>query len=420
MLSSRQLVFAGLMAAAAMTATSARADDAPPSPLTADELRALEQSLGADANQTAPAAVSDGAAPAAARHGIAPVATPAPQSMNPDLAFVFDGALAYFSDDEPLQLGGHDPRRTGFTFQQLELAIGAAVDPYFRFDGYIVFAQFGVEVEEAYGTTLALPHGLQARGGQFLTRFGRQNPTHPHVWSFADQPLVLGKFFGGEGSRGLGAELSWLAPLPWYVELVASATDAGGACCARSFLGGDELPARGPRDLLYTGALKQFFALSPSLSLLVGLSAQWGPNASGGGNRSEIYGGDLTLKWRPPSSPSRAAVIFQAEAMLRSRQIPHGRLQDHGGYAHLVWQMTPRWEIGGRLEYVSGVVDDPLDPAWARARDRAGVQVTFYPSHFSRLRLQATRDRPRWRDDAVFAAILNVEWVTGAHGAHAF
>ena len=70
-----------------------------------------------------------------------------------------------------------------------------------------------------YGTEYAaplLPHSLQARAGQFLTRFGRLNPTHPHTWDLVDQPFALGRVFGSEGNRGAGVELSWLTPLSWY------------------------------------------------------------------------------------------------------------------------------------------------------------------------------------------------------------
>jgi hypothetical protein len=107
-------------------------------------------------------------------------------SFNPDLSFIFDMAAAAFSDEDHLQTGGHDPTRTGFNLQQLELAVGAAVDPYFRFDSNIVLTLEEIEIEEAYGTTLDLPGGLQARLGQFLTRFGRLNPTHPHTWCGSD------------------------------------------------------------------------------------------------------------------------------------------------------------------------------------------------------------------------------------------
>lgn len=374
----------------------------------AEELRQLEAGLAADA--------ADPPAQPPPASGVARFF----QSMNPELALSLDVALAVFSVRDPIAGGGHDPAGTGFTFQQLELATGANVGPYFRLDANLVFSQFGVEVEEAYGTTLALPGGLQARAGQFLTRFGRQNATHVHSWSFVDQPLVFGKFFGGESSRGLGLELSWLTPLPWFVELVASAGQADGACCARSFYGADNPGVDGLEDFLYTLALKQFFPLSSDLGLSLGLSAQLGPNTTGHSNRTDIYGLDIYLRWRPTDSTRRTALSLQIEALFRGRQVPHGVLQDGGGYAQLVWNIVPEWEVGGRYEVVSGLSDDPLDPEWSGLRHRGSLQGTWYPSHFSRIRLQGGLDAPSWRAEPIWSAVLSLELLIGAHGAHKY
>jgi hypothetical protein len=109
-------------------------------------------------------------------------------SFNPDISFIADFALAAFNHDDNLQQGGHDPTENGFNLQALEMAVSADVDPYFKFNSNIVFGTDGVELEEAYATTLSLPASLQVRAGQFLTRFGRINPTHPHAWDFWDQP----------------------------------------------------------------------------------------------------------------------------------------------------------------------------------------------------------------------------------------
>ncbi|HEY0706443.1 MAG TPA: zinc-regulated TonB-dependent outer membrane receptor, partial [Polyangia bacterium] len=168
----------------------------PPVPST-DDLAAIEQSLAADAASKADHATAQGG------QGPAPAAQPGP-ALNPDLSVILNAALAGFSEDEPRQDGGHDPAKSGFTLQQLELSLGKAVDPYFRFDASIVFSPFGVEVEEAFATAVALPGSLQLRAGQFLTRFGRHNPTHLHAWEFLDQPFVWSRVFGGEGNRGAG------------------------------------------------------------------------------------------------------------------------------------------------------------------------------------------------------------------------
>jgi hypothetical protein len=389
---------------------------APAAPVSEAELRALTEALGADAQAVQAGSAS---APAAASGGTKPAAPAASGNTGGlDLALILDVAGAWFSDDEPLQAGGHDPNHTGFTFQQLELSAGANVDPFFRFDTNIVFGLFGVEVEEAYGSTLALPGNLQVRAGQFLTRFGRLNGTHPHAWSFADQPLVNGRYFGSEGSRGLGAELSWLSPLPWYVELVGSATEAAGECCARSFYGGDDLGVDGVGDLLYTTALKQFFPFTGSASLLWGLSAQFGPNASGNGNRTEIYGTDLYLRFRPVDSSERRAFSWQTEVMHRRRQVPHDVLTDLGGYTQVVANWSPDWETGLRAERVLPLDGD--DPELAESEAKYAAAVTWHPSHFSRLRLQTSVADRGGGSDLIYGALLALELVTGTHGAHAF
>lgn len=340
--------------------------------------------------------------------------------MNPDMALILDTALAAFSVDEPLQGGGHDPTRSGFNFQQLELSIRSNVDPYFRFDANLVFSPFGVEVEEAYASTLSLPLGLKARAGQFLTRLGRLNGTHPHAWSFVDQPIVLSKFVGGEGNRGLGAELAWLTPLPWYSELFFSANNADGECCARSYYGADDLGVHSPADLMLTGAFKQFFTLGDDLGILWGLSTQLGPNPSGQGNHSALVGTDLYLKYQPGKSIRRSSLALTLELLQRSRQLPGVLLIDYGGYLQLVWQATPHLETGIRAERVTGLEADPLDPDWTTARSRYSAQVTWKPSHFSRLRLQGSVDWPEWLESPVYAGILALEVTAGAHGAHEF
>lgn len=343
----------------------------------------------------------------------------APRITAPDIAAILDVAFAWFSEDPP-EGGAHDPSTNGFNFQQLELALTQNIDPFFKFDANLVFSPFGVEVEEAYATTLSLPAGLQVRAGQMLTRFGRFNPTHPHSWQFATQVLTVQKMFGGEGNRGLGVELSWLAPLPWFVEFVGSATEARGDCCARSFLGADSSPLRSPADLQLTGAIKQFFPFGRHWSLAWGLSTALGPNATGNQNRTAIWGTDFYLRYRPTGSVHRASVSLEIEALLRRRQVPRDVLQDMGGYAQLVWQFRRQWATGARYEVVTGVEGDPVDPEWTRSRRRASAQLTFTPSHFSRIRLQGSHDQSGSGAPDSWSGILALEVVAGAHGSHTF
>lgn len=347
--------------------------------------------------------------------------------MNPDLALLADFAAAWFSDEDHRQTGGHDPARTGFNLQALELNARSAVDPYFRFDATVVFGEEEVELEEVYATTLDLPLGLQARFGQFLTRFGRINPSHAHAWDFADQPFAIGRVFGEEGSRGLGAELSWLVPLPWYAELVGSVTNATGEGSARSFYGASDAAVESPADLLYVAALKQFFDLHANWSLLWGVSGAFGPNANGSGDRTAVYGSDLYLKFRPITEQSHVALSWQTEVLHRRRQLPPGELLwDVSGYSQLALRFARRW--GSALRYELGtpaydlggnVAIDPLDPEWTKTRHRASASLTHWPSEFSRFRLQGSRDMGG-AGDPIWAVFMTAALVVGAHGAHTF
>jgi hypothetical protein len=415
---------AGTPPADAGTPPAEAASEAEPS---ADDLAEIQKALGAD--QAAAESSPTGAAPAS---DSGTQASPARVSVAPnnqwlDLSLVLDMALAAFTAEEPLQTGGHDPNTNGFNFQQLELSIRSVVDPYFRFDSNIVFALAGVEIEEAYVTSLDLPANLQVRAGRFLTRFGRINPTHPHAWDFADQPISIGRVFGAEGNGGLGLEVSWLSPLPWYVELVGSTTDASGEGSARSFLGGGGGGVVSPLDFQFTGAVKQFFPLSDDLSLLWGLSSATGPNASGYRNYTNVFGTDIYLKYRPTTAASYTTLSLQAELIYRRRQIPDDVLSDYNGYAQVLWRFAKRWATAARYEFGTAARDqagriasDPLDPDWTDTRQRISANVTFWPTEFSRLRLQGATDRAAWRDEADYSVFLTLEAVMGAHGAHAF
>lgn len=381
----------------------------------AEDLAEIQRALGADKAQiekTQPPPPPPTAAPSAVSRAI--------QSLNPSLSFIGDFALAAFSKAQNLEQGGHDPNTSGFNLQALELAATADVDPYFRFATNIVFGRDGVEIEEAYATTTSLPGSLQLRAGQFLTRFGRINPTHPHQWDFVDQPFVITKMMGADGNRGVGAELSWLTPLPWYVEVVLSSTMAVGACCARSFYADDDLGVKGPQDLETMLALKQFFPLSDDWSLSIGTSGAVGPNPTKKGAESFLLGGDLYLKYRPITRQSFTIVSLQAEAITRRRETPTGTLADTGMYAQLLWRFAQRWTTGARYEFGSGTPGDYLDPYWTSARHRAAAALTFFPTEFSRIRLQGNVDVPTFLPNPIYEGFLALEISAGAHGAHAF
>src|SRR5687768_8188844 len=356
------------------------------------------------------------------------------------------------------QLGGHDPNQRGFTVQGVEATFTGAVDPYFRGMANVLFSidaggESFLELEEAYLETISLPGNLQVRGGQFLTEFGRHNPTHPHAWAFVDAPLVNARFLGPDGLRNPGARVSWLMPTPFYSELSLAVQNSHGETAA-SFRssghvhGGEEEEEEVPfafrhpdndrglkrvDDLLFAPRYAMSFDLTDAQTLLLGASAAFGPNSrggdAGGDTDTQIYGLDFTWKWKPIRHQAGFPfVMWQTEAMWRKYDVgefdwadeeegqiidtgtggpavlPGETLNDYGFYTQLLYGFRPRWVAGLRFDYVKGEPADyerhnltldgePLGRDLERAeRWRLSPNLTWFPTEFSKLRLQYNYD----------------------------
>jgi hypothetical protein len=370
-----------------------------------------------------------------------------------DVMFAAGGSTV--DDDELglLQGGAHDPDRNGFTLQQAELSFMGAVDPYFTGEAHIVATANEIELEEAFGTTTALPWGLQLEGGFFFTEFGRINPRHPHQWDWLDQPVVNTRMFGGEGLRSSGVRLSWLMPTSWPSELHLGIQNSGQGEFTRSFLSNEPVGGRpefdrgvdGPADLLYLARWANGWDLSPTTTSVLGLSGLFGPNSAGEDTRTWVAGLDFLLRWRPTNSfRGWPFVSWQTELMYRAYEtemvttaedpdlnedLPTETLRDWGLYTQTMWGFRPQWEAGLRIEYASGrgdSVDDgdlvtrEIDPD-RDDRIRLSPLLVYWPSHFSRLRLQYNYDRARHLDgDNAHTVWLGAEIFYGAHPAHSF
>jgi len=353
------------------------------------------------------------------------------------------------------QLGGHDPNQRGFTVQGVEANFQGAVDPYFRGNANLAFAldshgESSVELEEAWLETISLPANLQVRAGQFLTDFGRLNTQHPHTWAFVDTPLVNGRFLGPDGLRNPGARLSWLAPTPFYSELFLAVQNSQGETAYdfrndngdQPFLGRPvtQGSVQSFSDLLFAPRYAVSFDLSDTQTLLAGVSAAFGPNGSGPDTDTQLYGVDLYWKWKPTNAHAGFPFVsWQAEAMLRRYtagaftgdvgdfedvSLPRETLTDWGFYSQLLWGFHKGWVAALRGDYVARdgqaayerlLGDDPQRlPRW-----RISPNLTWYPSEFSKIRLQYNYDDRAdiGEDHSVW---LQFEFLLGAHAAHKF
>ncbi len=363
-----------------------------------------------------------------------------------DGLFAVGGSTATDPQLLDLQGGGHDPHKRGFTAQNIELSATGAVDPYFTAEGHIVWfidpdGETGVELEEMFLTTTSLPWGLQAKAGQYFTEFGRLNPNHPHTWEFVGQPVVNSRMFGGDGMRGPGARLSWLAATSFPLDLLFDVHNANGETMT-SFNGPPGEPLVGghpwasadvasPADFAYTGRAVASFDLAPTTVVLPGLSGSFGPNGTGG--RTRILGADLTLKWKLLANDAGFPFFsWQTEYLTRryaadtavdpatSTPVPGDVLQDSGMYSQVVWGITRGWTLGARWDWAEGHGGGSGSDPLRDLRTRGSVALTYYPSEFSKVRLEIDRDRSRSLGRSALSAWLQFEIAIGAHGAHKF
>lgn len=365
----------------------------------------------------------------------------------------FDGlfALAYSSahDLDRVEVGDHDPQQRGFNARNIELAFDGAVDPYFEGFANIVFKldndnQTAVEVEEAFLQTTNLPFNLQLKGGQFFAAFGRINPTHPHTWDFADAPLVHGRLLGPDGLRGVGAQLSWTMPTPWYSQLLVGVQNGRGGTGFSFRNPGDngiffgrmttDREIRGLEDFVWMPRWENSVDLSATQVVLAGVSGAFGSNDTGAHTRTQIYGADLLYKWKSTHAEGGFPFVkWQTEFMYRRFEAGRGvdntfpvaeTFHDWGMYSQVLWGFKKGWVVGIRGDYLHNTDSHFTNDPERQTRSRVSADLTWYPTEFSKLRLQYNHD---FLDQTFFLAgrdvdsvFLQFEFILGAHGAHKF
>lgn len=355
------------------------------------------------------------------------------QRFLPDISVVGD-LIGDLSPDGSTQEG-----ETRLGIRELELALLAAVDPYFRGDVYLGFSdEEGVHLEQAYLTTSSLPWQLEARLGRYLMPFSKQNTTHRHDLHTVEYPHVLQRFLGEEGLKGTGISLSRIfAPFGFYQELLVSVNDRFGEASEDL---STEAPVNEDLDgLTYTARLRNYWDLSAaanielSASALTALVEQPVSGAAGGvsavAGRQTMWGVDLTYRWRPPRQGLYRSFLLQAEVLQqRNRrpgalpppapgdQVVYDGLEGSflGGYLFARYQITRRTFLGTRVDWLE-------DPAFGgRQTNAVSGYWQFYPSEFSKL--MAAIERVRFPGDggSVNRILLQATFALGPHRPHPF
>jgi hypothetical protein len=145
-----------------------------------------------------------------------------------------------------------------------------------------------------------------------------------------------------------------------------------------------------------------------------------------------VYGVDGYWKWKPAAAQAGFPFLsLQSEAMWRSYDaaqriaeanpavmLPAETLKDRGMYAQLLWGIKPRIVAGLRGEFASG---DPgaFVSEVRRDRTRWSPNFTWYPTEFSKIRMQYNYDNRKGigTDHSLW---FQFEFLLGAHAAHKF
>jgi outer membrane receptor protein involved in Fe transport len=411
-------------------------------------------------------------------------------AFNPAMSVIVDGA--YYTDNvhgeafeiieeaDGFAMGhghngdngdGHGALERGFNLREVEFAFSATVDPYF--DAFVMFVFDGdeIELEEAFVTTRALPAGLQAKFGKFLSDVGYINKQHPHSWDFFDRPLVNELLFGDHGLQETGVQLTWLAPTAQYLRFGVEALQGETSGIANHI--GEEAPINGTERILEEASgprlFTSFVKFAPDLgfdhALQVGASYGYASSFQNSEEHStrfedhegtaSFWGVDGVYKYTPGGSVGgQGAIKLQGEYFYRKRDIdrrdvyfachPAGidcadpaavwqigdvaneqsfsERQD-GYYLQALYGLAPRWNTGLRVEQVglTNRTGRGGGESWDDSRRYSAV-LSFMPTEFSRLRLQYSRGdiAVEGERESFNQLFLQFQMSLGVHGAHTF
>ncbi|MGH7391187.1 MAG: DUF4200 domain-containing protein [Candidatus Rokuibacteriota bacterium] len=332
-------------------------------------------------------------------------------------------------------------RENRFFPREVELSLFGQIDPYARGEVRIEAAEefedgereLHLGLAEAHLTLLTLPFGTQAKLGLVRNRFGLLNQLHREALPQPDQPNVLTRFFGEEGLNESGMEITWVPPLPFYLELL------GGV------FNGDNDTAFGRaslRDPLITGRARTFFELGDFGAVQLGTSVASGSTEE---HLDQLFVGvDAKYKyvpagWRHPLFTLAGEGIWSFRKVNTETEIDVDTDGDgvadatativeredrdrFGWYAYAEVQPWPRWLVGVRYDSTQLLADPGRE--WA-----IGPYIAFKPSEFLRFRLgykHTERDRSEgFTFNDVSARVANelffqATFILGAHPAHPF
>jgi len=340
-----------------------------------------------------------------------------------------------------------DPSVNGIDLQEAEVRFTSIVDPYWKAN--LTFAihpshdhdheegegeshgGYAGDLEQAYVDGTALPGGWAMRLGKDYLPFGKHVPLHTHEFAFVDAPVAVSTFLGDHSLTEVGARVAHALPVPWYMDLAAYAVNG-----SSSIFDGSS------RNLAYGARVENMVDLSDNSTLELSGSWLYGPLSPTylmlheeedplAGDLS-VYGADVTYKWVSASSSRGPAVNVTGELIVPRPDEGAGSPQ--GWYALAQYRFARSWWLGlgaGWLDRDLPAEEEEEEDEEHEEHGHGGLgtweevaeykaNLTWVPSEFSAVRLEAARydDMVGDQDDWLFS--LQVNFTIGSHPAHRY
>ncbi len=337
--------------------------------------------------------------------------------LNPEISMSADFLGWYLAEDVdyPDPLGeettgepGYIPTRgSRFFFREVELNVVAPLDPYTRGKFFLCLPEGGsLTIEEAYMQWINLPAGLNLKIGYYRNQFGQLNRWHEHALPNVDRPVALYTFLGRDGLAGTGISTNWLLG-----SLIAHVNELD----LEFINGGDGLSfdRDGTDNQVTVGRLKNYWDLSMSSYLELGISGATGYWDAAARSRSTLAGLDLNYKWVPIGRGGYRTFELRAELLRSIRETPTGDVEGTGWYVLAQNRMGSRWWLGVRADYA----ETPWNPD--EVQKGGAVTATYWQSEFVVFRFQYGETfRNFTGDDRRFT--VQAVWAMGPHKHEAY
>jgi hypothetical protein len=332
-------------------------------------------------------------------------------TVNPDISAIAD---TRFIDrrNAPEEIGPNKPQ---FEFNELELAVSGYLNPYARADAIFSVAGSGqTDIEEAYATLLrGLPWNLQIKAGKYLVDFGKLNTQHAHQWSWIDRPLMFQRFFGEEGLKGTGINVTTLVPIGASAFIISSSILQGGFL--ESTIGSDLTS-----PLASNTRVSLFAPLSGHSEIEFGFSGLFVQHDLLNKRWATLGDFDFKYKWKPDKYHS---LILVGEGLTGSRKISPDTLNfartkkvsSSGMFAAADYQFRRRYDAGAFIDYSQNPTDSHDD------QTGYGVFAGFSLAEETyRIGFLLRQDKATMLSRSYQTAEIQLLWALGPHKPHQF